>query len=252
MLYNYDIFSPYQGPMEEPLMNRNMLAYALLALMVALSGCTKGGDNTVVAKVNSAKITAADFKKQLEDLQPQMQQAVSTDPKARKEFLEDLIGIELVLQEARRLKLDKDPVFVKNQENLEKEMKKRVQDAAKNELFNALLKKELMDKIKQPTDEEVKAYYTAHREEIRKAAGGKDLSLKQAEAQGLKRYVFQINQREAYLEYSKTLKAKAKISVDDKALDAVISSLSQQTTTGTLQLTKPSEKEEKKGEETKK
>ena len=233
-------------------MNRNMLAYAVLAIIVALTGCTKSSDTAVVAKVNSTKITAADFKKQLSDLQPQMQQAVSADPKARKEFLEDLIGIELVLQEARRQKLDKDPAFVKKQEELEKEMRQRIQEAAKNELFNALLKKELMDKIKQPTDEEVKAYYTAHREEIRKAAGGKDLSLKQAEAQGLKRYIFQVNQREAYLEYSKALKAKAKISVDDKALDAAISSLSQQPATGTLQLTPPAGKEVTKGTETRK
>jgi len=233
-------------------MNRNMLAYASLALILAVTGCTKNADTAVVAKVNNAKITAADFKKQLDDLQPQMQLAVTSDPKARKEFLEDLIGIELVLQEARRLKLDKDPAFMKKQEELEKDMKQRIQDAAKNELFNALLKKELMDKVKPPTDEEVKAYYTAHREEIRKAAGGKDLSLKQAEAQGLKRYVFQVNQREAYLEYSKALKAKAKISVDDKALDAVISSFSRPSTTGTLPLTQPAGKEEKKGQETKK
>jgi len=234
-------------------MNRNLLAVtSLLALILALAGCSKNTDTAVVAKVNSTKITAADFKKQLDDLQPQMQLAVSTDPKAKKEFLEDLIGIELVLQEARRLKLDKDPAFIKKQEELEKEMKQRLQDAAKNELFNALLKKELMDKIKQPTDEEVKTYYTAHRDEIRKAAGGKDLSLKQAETQGLKRYVFQINQREAYLEYSKALKAKAKISVDDKALDAVVSSLSQQPAAGTIQIPLPAAKEEKKGVETKK
>ena len=233
-------------------MNRNMLAYASLALIITLTGCTKNADTAVVAKVNNSKITAADFKKQLGDLQPQMQLAVASDPKARKEFLEDLIGIELVLQEARRLKLDKDPAFVKKQEEMEKEMRQRIQEAAKNELFNALLKKELMDKVKPPTDEEVKAYYTAHREEIRKAAGGKDLSLKQAEAQGLKRYVFQVNQREAYLEYSKALKAKAKISVDDKALDAVISSFSRPSTTGTLPLTQPAGKEEKKGQETKK
>jgi hypothetical protein len=229
-----------------------MLAYVSLALILALTGCSKGGDTAVVAKVNSTKITAADFKKQLEDLQPQMQMAVSTDPKARKEFLEDLIGIELVLQEARRLKLDKDPAFVKKQEELEKEMKQRIQDAAKNELFNALLKKELMDKIKQPTDEEVKAYYTVHREDIKKAAGGKDLSFKQAEAQGLKRYVFQINQREAYLEYSKALKAKAKISVDDKALETDVSSLSQPSAAGIPQPAKAAGKEEKKGEETRK
>jgi len=233
-------------------MNRNMLAYASLALILALTGCTKNADNAVVAKVNNGTITAADFKKQLDDLQPQMQQAVSSDPKARKEFLEDLIGIELVLQEARRLKLDKDPAFLKKQEDLEKEMKQRLQDAAKNELFNAVLKKELMDKIKPPTDDEVKAYYETHRQEIQKAAGGKNLTLNQAEAQGLKRYVFQVKQREAYLEYSKGLKAKAKISVDDKALDAIVSSLSQPSTTGTLQVPKPAGKDEKKADETKK
>ena len=103
-------------------MNRNMLAYASLALIITLTGCTKNADTAVVAKVNNGKITAADFKKQLDDLQPQMQQAVASDPKARKEFLEDLIGIELVLQEARRLKLDKDPAFIKKQEEMEKEM----------------------------------------------------------------------------------------------------------------------------------
>jgi hypothetical protein len=87
-------------------MNRNLLAVAsLLAFILALTGCSKNTDSAVVAKVNSGKITAADFKKQLDDLQPQMQQAVSTDPKARKEFLEDLIGIELVLQEAHRSRM---------------------------------------------------------------------------------------------------------------------------------------------------
>ena len=159
------------------MMNR-MTAAAVAIIALSLAGCTKDADTAVVAKVNNAKITAADFKKQLDDLQPQMQQAVSTDPKARKEFLEDLIGIELVLQEARRLKLDKDPAFMKKQEELEKEMKQRIQDAAKNELFNALLKKELMDKIKAADRRRGKSILHGHREEIRKAAGGKDLSLK--------------------------------------------------------------------------
>ena len=75
-------------------------------------------------RVNRTKITAADFKRQLEDLQPQMQQAVASDPKARKEFLEDLIGIEVVLQEAKRQGLDKDPEFKKRQEMLKKEMER--------------------------------------------------------------------------------------------------------------------------------
>ena len=229
------------------MMNR-MTAAAVVIIALALAGCTKGTDSTIIAKVNNAKITSADFKKQLDELQPQMLQAVATDPKARKEFLEDLIGIELVLQEAKRQGLDKDAEFKKKQETLKKEMEQRIQDAAKNELFNALLKKELMDKIKQPTDEEVKAYYDSHRAEIKKAAGGKDLSFKQAEAQGLKRYMFQMKQRDAYLEFSKGLKAKAKVTVDDKALETLASELSKPAQSGTLQLNLPEATTGKKAE----
>jgi peptidyl-prolyl cis-trans isomerase C len=228
-----------------------MTAAAVAIIALSLAGCTKGTDSAVIAKVNNAKITSADFKKQLDELQPQMLQAVATDPKARKEFLEDLIGIELVLQEARRQGLDKDAEFKKKQDARKKELEQRLQDATKNDLFNALLKKELMDKVKEPTDDEVKAYYDSHRDDIKKAAGGKDLSLKQAEAQGLKRYVFQMKQRDAYLEFSKGLKAKAKITVDDKALEALASDLSKPAKSGTLQLNLPEAKTEKKAEGTK-
>jgi peptidyl-prolyl cis-trans isomerase C len=228
---------------------RAAAAVAIIAL--SLVGCTKGTDSAVIAKVNNNKITSADFKKQLEELQPQMLQAVATDAKARKEFLEDLIGIELVLQEARRQGLDKDAEFKKKQDERRKELERRLQDATKNDLFNALLKKELMDKVKEPTDAEVKAYYDSHREEIKKAAGGKDMTLKQAEAQGLKRYVFQMKQRDAYLEFSKGLKTKAKITVDEKALETLASDLSKPAQSGTLQLNLPEAKSEKKAEGTK-
>jgi peptidyl-prolyl cis-trans isomerase C len=227
-------------------MMKNIFAVAAMAVVVALTGCGKGSDSAVIAKVNNGKITAAEFKKQLDDLQPQMLQAVATDAKARKEFLEDLIGIELVIQEAKRQGLDKDPELKKKQDAMRKEMEQRIQDAMKNDLFNALLKKELMEKIKEPTDADVKAYFEEHKADIKKAAGGKDLTLKQAEAQGLKRYVFQMKQRDAYLEYSKSLKSKAKVSVDDKALDALAADLVKPTTTGTLPMLPPASKDAKK------
>jgi peptidyl-prolyl cis-trans isomerase C len=232
-------------------MMKKRAAAAVAIIALSLVGCTKGTDSAVIAKVNNNKITSADFKKQLEELQPQMLQAVATDAKARKEFLEDLIGIELVLQEARRQGLDKDAEIKRKQDERRKELERRLQDATKNDLFNALLKKELLDKVKEPTDAEVKAYYDSHREEIKKAAGGKDMTLKQAEAQGLKRYVFQMKQRDAYLEFSKGLKAKAKITVDEKALETLASDLSKPAQSGTLQLNLPEAKSEKKAEGTK-
>src|SRR5512144_1625873 len=100
-------------------MNRLKLAVGIsvLALFLSATGCNKptstSSDGAVLAKVNRSTITTAEFKKQLEELAPQMQQAVLSDPKARKEFLEDLIGIELVLQEAKRQGLDKDAEYKK-------------------------------------------------------------------------------------------------------------------------------------------
>ena len=199
------------------------LTLVVLAFAVTMSGCTKGQDGAVLAKVNRGTITASDFKKQIEELAPQMQQAVVTDPKARKEFLDDLIGIELVIQEAKRQSLDKDAEYKKRQEQLKKELERRVQEEARNDLFNSLLKKELGDKMSKvvpTTDEDVRAYYTQNKDKINKAAG-KQISLQEIAPQ-LKMRLTQEKRRDIYLEYAKELKAKAKISVDDKALDAAI------------------------------
>jgi peptidyl-prolyl cis-trans isomerase C len=209
-------------------LHKLVIAVSTLALSISLFGCSSGSDSAVLARVNRAKITAADFKRQLEDLTPQMQQAVASDPKARKEFLEDLIGIEVVLQEARRQGLDKDPEYKKRQEALKKELERRIQEDARNELFNGLLKKALADKLKQlpaPTDKDVQEYYSKNQAMMR-TADGKKLSLKEVEPQ-LKRRILAERQRDLYLEYAKVLKAKAKITVDDKALDAVAVSLAQ-------------------------
>ncbi len=218
-----------------------LIAFALtLALSFALAGCNKGSDGAVLARVNRTKITSADFKRQLEDLQPQMQQAVANDPKARREFLEDLIGIEVVLQEARRQGLDKDAEFKKRQEMLKKEMERRIQEDAKNELFNSLLKKELADKLKaipEPTDQEVRDYYAKNQDKML-GANGKKLNLKDIAPQ-LKRRMLAEKQRDLYLEYAKGLKAKAKITVDEKALDAAAASFGQPTVPGGLELQTP-------------
>jgi len=203
------------------------LSVSILAVGIVLSGCSKGSDSAVLAKVNSSTITASDFKKQLDDLTPQMQQAVVMDKTARKEFLDDLIGIELVLQEAKRLGLDKDAEYKKKQETLKKELERRVQDELKNDLFNNVLKKELGDKLNQvaaPTDQEVRDYYNKNKDKIRNATG-KQISFKDIEPQ-LKMRLLQEKRRALYLEYAKGLKAKASISVDDKAMDTMIAALS--------------------------
>ncbi len=199
------------------------LSLCILALAITLSGCTKVQDGAVLAKVNRSNITASDFKKQLEELNPQMQQAVVSDPKTRKEFLEDLIGIELVVQEARRQGLNKDAEYLKRQDQLKKDLERRIQEESKNDLFNSLLKKELGDKMSKvlpPTDQEVRTYYDQNKDKINKITG-KPIAFKDIEQQ-LKMRMVQEKRRELYLEYAKGLKAKASITVDDKAVETAM------------------------------
>jgi hypothetical protein len=215
------------------------LTLVVLALAITLSGCTKGQDSAVLAKVNRGTITASDFKKQIEELAPQMQQAVVADPKARKEFLDDLIGIELVIQEAKRQALDKDAEYKKRQVQLKKELERRVQDEARNDLFNSLLKKELgdkMSKVTPPTDNDVRDYYTQNKDKISKAAG-KQISLQEIAPQ-LKMRLTQEKRRDLYLEYAKVLRAKATISVDDKALNTAIAEFTKPVDLSGLTVTK--------------
>ncbi len=204
---------------------RTTAAFLLLVAVVAFGGCKAKGDNAVLAKVNHTAITVGDFKHQLQDLPPDMQQAVATDQKAREEFLEDLIGIELVVQEAKRMGLDRTPDFKKRQEDRRKEYEQRLKDDAQNDLFNMVLKKAIGDKmmaIPEPTDKEVRDYYEAHKDKIRNAAG-RQLSFKEVEPH-LKSRLLQDKRRNLYLEYAKELRAKAKITVNDKALQAAMQS----------------------------
>ncbi|MFA5072852.1 MAG: SurA N-terminal domain-containing protein [Nitrospirota bacterium] len=196
----------------------------------ALFSCKKGPDNTVLAKVNRTTITAADFKKQFEDLTPQMQQAVLMDQKLRKDYLEDLIGIELVVQEAKKQGLDKEAEFKKNMEarkkkveEYKKQLDQQLQTATRDELFNTMLKKDLGEKLKNlppPTDKEARDFYNKNKDKL-KSQDGKPISYKDIEPQ-IKMRLMQEKQRPLYMEYTKALRDKASISVDEKALETVL------------------------------
>ncbi len=213
-------------------MKKTFVAVSLIVVAVA-AGC--GKDSAAVAKVNGTKITVADFKRQVEELPPQMQQAVMSSAEARKDFLSDLIGIEVVIQEARRQGLHKDAEYKKRQETRKKELERAIRDEAKNDLFNALLKKELADKMGKlsvPSDQQVRDYYNKHKDAMR-TADGKQVGFKEAEPQ-IRSRMMQEKQRTVYMEYATALKTKAKITVDDKALDT-LGGLPADTGAGSLQ-----------------
>ncbi|HAR46480.1 MAG: hypothetical protein A2X56_02315 [Nitrospirae bacterium GWC2_57_13] len=212
----------------------------LIAAVLFVGACSKDSDSKILAKVNGGKITIADFKKQLDELPPQMRQVVATDAKARKDFLEDLVGIELVLQEARRQGLHKDADFKKRQEQLKKDLQRKLEEDYKNELFNTLLRKQLADKISAlapPTDQAVRDFYSKNKK-MMQTANGKTLGLKEVEPQ-IKSRLMQEKQRELYIDFTKELKAKAKIKMDDKAMDALAATLATPTVPEGMQLDHP-------------
>lgn len=219
---------------------RHLFAAVVFIPVLLFTACTKDSDTRVIARVNGSKITVADFKTQLEELPPQMKQAVAMDQKARKDFLNDLIGIELVLQEARRQGLHKDAEFRKRQDMLKKELERRMQEEYKNELFNRLLRKELADKmqtITPPTDKEVSEFY-AKNKKMMIGPDGKTLGLKEVAPQ-IKNRIMQEKQRELYMEFTKALKDKATIKIDDKSLEAISADLTVPSIHEGLQMTQP-------------
>ena len=191
-------------------------ATTVFALALGLAGCNKGTDSAVLAKVNRTTITLADFKKQVQDLDPQVQPIVATDAKARREYLDQIVGYEVALQEAKRLGLDKDVEYKKKVDAYREEMERKVQEAMKFELLANLVKKELANKITAPTDQDVKDYYTKNITRMR-TADGRKVSLEQA-APVIKDRMANERQRDAFVDYVKSLKAKATISIDEKVL----------------------------------
>jgi hypothetical protein len=56
---------------------QKLLVAGLLVAVLAVLGCGKGSDSTVLAKIGRTKITVGDFNKQVDALPPQMQQAIT-------------------------------------------------------------------------------------------------------------------------------------------------------------------------------
>ena len=95
----------------------------------------------VIATVGNAKITREDFNKKLEGVRRQ-----TTNPPTTEQFLEDLIRFEIGVQEAERMKLQNDPV---------------VKERYKQVLYNALLEKQIGQKVEsiKITEPEMREFY---------------------------------------------------------------------------------------------
>ena len=143
---------------------RFRLAVVTLCL-VAMAGCKgqapqvgkKEQTGQVVAEVNGTAITTDDYKKELAVLPPYLKQMVET-PEGRKEMLDTMVVRELVLQDARKLGIDKSPEVAAKMED----MKKRV-------VVEAYLKKKVEEQVNL-SDAELQKIYDQKKDQFKSDA----------------------------------------------------------------------------------
>jgi parvulin-like peptidyl-prolyl isomerase len=118
------------------------MKWILFVLLFVSSSVFAQKESAVVAIVGTKKITLQEFNKKYAEVTSQ----VLANPPSKKVFLEELVRYEVGVQEARRRGLEKDPI---------------VQDRLNQEMYKALLEKEIGKKVEENnvTDAEMKAWY---------------------------------------------------------------------------------------------
>jgi parvulin-like peptidyl-prolyl isomerase len=153
----------------------------ILALTLLLAACnTSAGPaistrDSTLAQVNGTRITVDQFNQKWSQLPSGIRTAYS-GPAGKNDFLGELITRELLLEKARRMKLDQD-----------KALGDRVEDFKDRLLLDAVLH-ELIEKKIEVRDEELTDYFNAHRDTlpvIEEARAGHILVKTEAEAKTL-------------------------------------------------------------------
>jgi parvulin-like peptidyl-prolyl isomerase len=123
---------------------RVLASFCLISLMVSVASAQSR--DAAVAIIGNRVITLNEFNKKYNEIKNQ-----TVNPPTKGQFLEDLIRYEVGLQEAEKRKLQNDPL---------------VQDRMKQELYKALLEKDLGDRVQKisVSEKEMAAYYKTNPE----------------------------------------------------------------------------------------
>lgn len=117
--------------------------FRLTAIGLLLAGAVsaQAPKNEVVATIGTKSITTEEFNRKYNEVR-----SMTVNPPTKAQFLEDLVRYEVGLQEAAKKNIDKDPI---------------VQERVRQEVYKALLEKELSDKVGKiaVTDKEIEEYY---------------------------------------------------------------------------------------------
>lgn len=132
----------------------NILAVLLLCAALGLYACARkiSDDDKMLAKVSNKTITLKDFKSKMAKIPSYYQNVVENN---KKRYLDELIMEMLMYEEAVRRGIDRT-----------KEIKDIVNEAKKKVVIAKLVKDEVEDKAV-VTEDEIKKYYEAHRDEFK-------------------------------------------------------------------------------------
>lgn len=135
-------------------------AAALVALGIAVSGCSKPKADRVVAKVGRDPITDMEIASRLQRLPASYQEVVRT-PDGQKEFIDSIVRERLVLQKAHELGVDKRPEVKERLDRARKLLERRLEDTLNEVLITETLR-EIRKSDIGVTDAEVSAFYDQH------------------------------------------------------------------------------------------
>ena len=149
-----------------------------------------------LAMINQRSITVAQFGRELEKIPAPYQDMLREEPK---QFLEQLVMKEILLQEAERQGIKSDPAA----KGEEAEMSK----------IQGLLKKEILDKVK-VGQEEIEAIYRQHRNEMGKKSLNEVAPL-------IENIIREAKGKEEVEAYVASLRTKAKVELSEKYVQAI-------------------------------
>ena len=182
--------------------NRCYLKYIILLTLLCFvcSGCAeKMPSEKIAITINNYSISAAEFNKLFSEVK------ISEDtPKAREAFLENLINRKLMLQEAQRQQLDRKGYFLK-----------AIERFWEQSLLSIVIDKKIKEISKGITvsEEEIQNYYNAWI----KANPDEQKTLDEL-SETIKWQILRQKQAVVLNSWVKTLKDKANVKIDKKAI----------------------------------
>ncbi|RJQ43481.1 MAG: peptidylprolyl isomerase [Nitrospiraceae bacterium] len=125
-----------------------LFSFSLALALAFVSGCEQKAksNSPMLAKVGKTEITRDEFLKEITRI-PEWARGQFSGEEGKERFLEELVRRELIYQDAKKMKLDKDPEYIEKMKEFERMT-----------LVSLILKKEVEEKAK--VDEaEVKDFY---------------------------------------------------------------------------------------------